>query len=147
MKLTNSRLNLLIGITTIILGCAEVAPATSLREQIIADGYSRLNPGEIASAFGGNTLHGKFGEFTATVFIGPNGKMRGRTVSPSGAVSRDRGSWEASREGLFCDTWNNWRAGTDCDHVFVRGSEFILLNLDGTKSSEGKIENGNSRDL
>ena len=121
--------------------------STTLEERLIANGYNRLNSDEIEEALGDKTLHGKFGALTASMFVSSNGTMLGKTVSSSGVVSRDRGTWKTTPEGLFCDTWNNWRAGTDCDHVFLRGSEFVLMNLDGTKSSEGKIEHGNSRGL
>lgn len=143
----NSSISAAIVVAIAICGCAGVKTSLNLEEALLADGYQRLSSEDIDSMIRGNTLNGKFGSSKATVFLSPDGTMRGKTVSVYGAVSTDQGTWTVSSQGLFCDTWNQWRAGTDCDHVFVRGREFVLINLDGTKSSEGQIENGNSRGL
>jgi hypothetical protein len=127
--------------------CATVGPSMTLEEQLVSEGYKRISAQEIKSLLTGNTLHGKFGSSTVTAFLGSDGRTRGELTSSSGSVSRDRGRWEVSADGFFCDQWENWRAGSDCDRVYLRGSEFVLINLDGTKSSDGRIEQGNSRGL
>ena len=147
MKPRASHVAILVAVTITITGCAGVTPSETLEEQLLASGFRQLNSHEIETMLNNKTLHGKFGTSKATVFLESDGSIHGKTLSSSGSVSRDRGTWKVSSDGLFCDTWNSWQAGTDCDKVFVRGDEFVLLNLDGTKSSEGQIENGNSRGL
>ena len=137
---------MLIGIATIASGCAGVTPSIPLEEQLIVDGYKKLYSQEIKTTLGGNTLQGKTSKSSITIFLSTDGSIRGKAILNSGGISRDQGTWKTSHEGYFCDTWDNWRT-SDCDYVFVRDKEFIMLNLDGTKSSEGKIEAGNSRGL
>lgn len=127
----------------LIGGCA------SFEKNLEDQGFKRLNSSEIQSSFSGNTLIGKFvgSENTYTVFFAVDGTMRGMSVSPSGNVEKDEGQWKASENDMLCDQWKKWSAGTDCDRIYLRGDENVFVNTDGTKSSSGIIERGNSKGL
>jgi hypothetical protein len=122
-------------------------PSIPFEEQLLAQGYKQLNATEIKATLSGNTAHGRFEGNTFTVYLGADGQMRGVSTSSPGKVDRDRGRWEASPDDMFCDKWDKWRSASDCDRVYLHGSKLILVNPDGTKSSELVLEQGNSRGL
>ena len=93
----------------------------------------------------GNFIHPTYGASSVTLFVGADGSLSGEISA--GTQKRDTGTWEARPPGLLCDRYTTWQAGYDCDWVYVRGSEYALVNKDGTLSSKGKIEPGNSKGL
>lgn len=134
---------LLLASSVLIAGCA------NFEKQLVEQGYNRLDAAGIQSTLAGNTFVGKFAlnPNTLIMYFASDGTLHGKSVSDSGDVFRDGGQWLVSENDLFCDQWKNWHRGTDCDHVYRRGDQVVLVNLDGTESSFGTIEQGNSRGL
>ena len=131
----------------VLIGCASHQKTA---DELIAKGYKQLSTEEIGTVLAGNTLHGTFrhptyGSSSVTVYIGKDGSIVGETSV--GTQKRDTGNWEARPGNLFCDRYRTWQGGYDCDWVYVRGNEFVLVNKDGTISTKGQIEKGNSRGL
>jgi hypothetical protein len=112
-------------------------------------GFKRLNSSEIQSSFSGNTLIARVVGSTNnfTVYFETDGTMRGMSVTPSGNIQRDEGQWKATENHMFCDNWQKWRPGSDCDRIYRRRDEFVYVNVDGTKSSSGTIVQGNPKGL
>lgn len=127
----------------LIAGCA------TFESNLEAQGFERQNSTEILSILIDNTLVGEFvgSENTYILYFRADGTLRGMSISPSGSVQKDDGRWKASEDDMFCDQWKKWQAGSDCDRIYLRGDEVVLVNTDGTKSSFGTLERGNSRGL
>jgi dipeptidyl aminopeptidase/acylaminoacyl peptidase len=138
------RVAYLLMAVSLVLGvsCATVEPSITSEEQLLAEGYRRLNATEIEATLSGNTAHGRFKGNTFTVYLGADGQMRGVSTSSSGNTDTDRGRWEASTDDMFCDKWDKWRSVSDCDRVYLRGSKLVLVDPDGMKSSEFVLEQG-----
>ncbi len=142
----NFDMKLHIGLVTLvglIAGCA------TFESNLETQGFEIQDSAEIRSTFAGNTLVGEFvgSEDTYILYFSADGTLRGMSISPSGSVQRDDGQWKASEDDMFCDQWKKWQAGSDCDRIYLRGDEAVLVNTDGTKSSFGTLERGNSRGL
>ena len=74
-------------------------------------------------------------------------KLRGKIITSTGIVDHDQGKWEVKEGGRYCDKWSKWSGGSDCDHIYVKGKEVLLINLNGSRSAVGAVEQGNSRGL
>jgi hypothetical protein len=138
----------LIFVVAFVSSCASQQKTA---DGLAAKGYRQASSEEVNTLLAGNTIHGTFIRRptgvtgTVTVFVGADGSLTGEVSV--GVAKHDTGRWEVRPGGLFCDSYRTWQAGWDCDRVFVRGNEFVLVNLDGSISSKGQIEEGNSRGL
>lgn len=134
----------------IVIFASSCATHKKTADELVAKGYKQLSTEEISTVLAGNTLHGTFthptyGTSGVTVFLRNDGSIVGEVSV--GTQKRDTGNWEARPGDLFCDRYRTWQGGYDCDWVYIRGNEFVLVNKDGTISSKGQIEEGNSRGL
>ena len=119
----------------------------SYETNLVAQGFKRLNAEEIRSALYGNTVsgytEGRGNNFA--VFSASDGTIRGKIITPSGKINRDRGRWRITDDDMICERWDRWQG--DCDRLYLQGDKFVFVNADGTKSSSGVISQGNQKGL
>ena len=137
------RVSTFIAISSFVLSLSLLLSGCGKFEQRLPEaGYRLLTSNEIRTALAGNTVYGTFygasGHDTGAAFFAADGQARSRS---------NQGKWKVTDDNLFCDQWSNFEEGSDCDRVYLRGTDIVFVNLGGNISSEGKIEQGNSRGL
>ena len=109
----------------LILSCS-----TTGENKLINEGHQALNGDQIRNLLSGNTLKGKKGSASFTIYYSPDGTQYGRAGNQT-----DIGKWWVS-DNQYCGQWDTWSGHKiKCQKCYSIGDKLVWI-VDGKVSGE-----------